>query len=104
MKKGKCKNCSLHNTHYCLSCMDDLDPDVVRDCKFFQSATRIEKIRAMPADELAALLYKGYPRDGEFCLNKNECKEIVDAGRYIQEKCCIDCLKHWLLSPAEDDG
>lgn len=84
----------------------------VPSCRYFFDATAIsqtlekpitrgDKLRAMTDEQLAAALYEN--ADCVWCVNADECGEMIDAGRNIEEHKCIACVLNWLRQLAEEE-
>ena len=67
--------------------------------------TRVEKIRSLTDDELAALLYRleGEPLTLSFCGDKPECNERLEQNEDIDSGECVQCMKEWLQSEVKGD-
>lgn len=69
-----------------------------------QISSRGDLIRSMNDQELARYLFALTYRDFElnYCQNKQECMELVDADGGVPEENCIACLRHYLQQPVEE--
>lgn len=54
----KCRNCKHLYKNWCVHKLDSPDPDLDRECKDYEQATRGDRIRAMSDEALAIALVK----------------------------------------------
>lgn len=64
----------------------------------------IDRIKAMPVEELAEAMLKINDIDTAvpFCENSTRCEEFLDAGELITKEMCKQCLMAWLQSEVEE--
>lgn len=72
-------------------------------CKCWESPTNEDLIRAMTAEELAAIICAEFTAEKiPFCQNKEECMKILESDT-IPEEMCRACALNWLQQPAKED-
>ena len=74
------------------------------DRPFMTPMTNGDRLRAMPDEELAAVLFGFINLDDNisYCKDKPECGDLLDTEDGIPMEMCIGCLCEWLRRPAEE--
>ena len=71
---------------------------------YVKTMTRADLIRKKNDDELAAWIHT-LLQDGDsgfFCQQKPKCQIAIDTIEGIPDSWCLNCLKEWLQTPAEE--
>lgn len=69
----------------------------------YKPKTQADKIRSMSDEELAdyiVFIGDGFSEKIPYCKSTPQCTEILDSGRIVPNKMCIECLVKWLQSEA----
>lgn len=91
MRGIKCRQCVNYKNEWCEKVTDSPDPDMVRDCQYFQENTNADRIRAMSDEELSWFLGK----DVFGCMRTTEVCEV--------NLSCRECFLKWLQQPVKEE-
>lgn len=72
--------------------------------KYVKTKTFADEIRSMTDEELCDFLFTnfcGLDPAFSYCLNKKECRDLLDADQEIPDEWCKKCLLNRLRQPAE---
>ena len=83
MKGIQCKKCAHFTPEWCEFKRDSLDPDLMRDCKYYKVKTNADRIRSMSNEEMVDWWHDWC--SGVTCLDPD----------------CRKCLLKWLKQEAE---
>ena len=86
----QCKKCLHYRNEWCEKKLDSPDPDLLRDCLYYSTATRADRIRAMTDEELAEWLGRIQYDTAYYC-----------AGEYEQMYPYPDGWLDWLKQEAQ---
>lgn len=86
----QCKKCLHYRNEWCKQKLDSPDPDLVRDCLYYSTATNADLLRAMSDEELAEWIAGRYP----------DCPPGVSPAPLGCDDVCAECWLDWLRQEA----